>query len=201
LTSKLGRDARAVAAMCLDPAAFPYVLGRVPLHWDDDCIAFLYQAIIVPGAEITNLGAARGAAAATAQELAAEIAAIKAKPPPLPTMDPGLWKSMQDGMVKAAKERYAERGVPAEEAVGGGGVMDPLSPLLEALRKEFKAHMKVLERFFTLAYSNDKVSSSVAVSLAPWFVCNMLGYPTVTRRFAVQVGVRQRAQRRHQCPL
>ena len=163
LEERLGRDARHLSAMVLDPAAFHLVNTRVPGPdgaWKGDVVAYLYQQILVPGAEIVGAAPVPAAAPGPAnpQSLQSKINAIKASKPPVPTMSKEMWAAEQARQIEAAKEVHRAKG-DLGAVVGAGGAGDPYSPLLDALRLEVDAHALVLKAAFEASMPVGRVVS------------------------------------------
>lgn len=146
--------------MILDPAAFHLVKARAPLAWKDDVVAYLYQEILIPRADVVGAAPVPAAAPAQPESLAAKIAAIKASQPPFPTMPAAAWAAEQDRQIEAVRELHRARGDPGA-VVGAGGAADPFVLMLDALRKEVDELESVHEASFQ-AYMASKVCAHVS---------------------------------------
>jgi len=162
--AKCKSDSRMFACMLLDPASFHKATERCPVEWKSDLEAFLYKDVLVPrvrvdptfvappqgGADGADGAAKEGGADAVQggggkeakeptnrKELKAFIKSIQQRGKPR-QMAQGLFDEETDELVAAAEKKYAKLkdGGDDSDDEGGGGALDPMAPILDALRKE-----------------------------------------------------------------
>lgn len=134
------RDEIANAAAALDPscwATFVELGGSL-----EDAESTIWRHLIRPRASVTEGGPFVPEGAASAAAFAAEIKRIRAQPKPSKFMSDGAWAAKLDRLVREATDNHAQAIAPGGVAV----LADPLTPLRDALEREFEALAELITK-------------------------------------------------------